>query len=366
MISVPDQVDQGVGETGGANSAMRRLGALRRSLSSFSLGSSGATAGILVMCALYIVYMFIANQPRTLAGFSTIIGEAATVGLAAVGEAIVVLSGGFDLSAGAAIGVVNVIVATRTGFATHTFSLIIIGLGVGIGIGILNGLIVALLRVPPIIATLGTLFIWEGVALLILPQPGGSINTGFVNTLGGSVGSVPIPLILFAIAALVWRVAKFTKPGRHVYMLGGDTESTRANGVNVRRTLLFTYGAAGFFYALAGLYFSAATASGNPDTSSSLLLPIFAAVVLGGILFGGGKGDPAAAIIGALTLTLISDVLYAFGVSSFYTAIFDGAALIVALALGVVSGRLFSLRRIGSRLRGPAGPAGGAETGAVA
>ena len=323
-------------------------------------------AGIVVMCALYIVYMFIDSQPRTLAGFSTIIGESATVGLAAVGEAIVILSGGYDLSAGAAIGVVNVILATQTGFAAGTFWLIVIGLAVGIGVGLLNGVIIAVLRVPPIIATLGTLFIWEGVALLILPQPGGTISTGFANFLSGSLGSIPIPLILFAIAALVWRVVKYMRPGRHVYMLGGDTESTRANGVNIRRTLLFTYGAAGFFYGLAALYFTASTASGNPNTSSSLLLPIFAAVVLGGILFGGGKGDPAAAIAGALTLTLISDVLYAFGVSSFYTAVFDGAALIVALALGVLSGRLFKIRRGSRRAWGPGNPAGESKTGAVA
>ncbi|MDA8218243.1 MAG: ABC transporter permease [Dehalococcoidales bacterium] len=329
----------GTGEEGRSRIA-RRISELWRGSSSFSLGSSGAVPGIAVMVALYMVYMVIDPQPRTLSGFGTILGEAATVGLAGVGEAIVVLSGGYDLSTGAVVGVVNVILATRTGFASHTPALIVIGLGVGIGAGVLNGVAVAALRVPPIIATLGSLFIWQGVALLILAQPGGTVDQGFVNALSGSVGNIPMPLILFAIAAVLWRATKYTRAGRHVYMLGGDEDSTRANGVDVRRAVLFTYGFAGLFYGLAGLFYTAFTTSGDPSTGSSLLLPIFAAVVLGGILFGGGKGDPAAAIIGAVTLTLISDVLYALGVSSFYTGVFDGAALIVALAFSMLSGRL--------------------------
>lgn len=324
---------------------LRRLGIPAWGSSSMSLGSSGAIPGITVMVVLYVVYMIISHQPRNLSGFSTILGEAATVGLAGVGEAIVVLSGGYDLSAGAVVGVVNVTLATRTGTAGGVVPLILIGLAVGVAAGILNGVAVALLRVPPIIATLGSLFIWEGVALLILPQPGGIVAQGFVNDLTNSIGGLPMPLILFVIAALVWRLVKYTRAGRHIYMLGGDTDSTRANGIDVRRSRLFTYGFAGLFYGLAGLFYTATTTSGDPTTGSSLLLPIFAAVVLGGIFFGGGKGDPAAAIIGSMTLTLISDVLYAFGISSFYTGVFDGAALIVALAISVLSARLVIRRR---------------------
>lgn len=337
---------QVTGPEGGKASTASSFGLIWRGSRSFSLGSSGAIPGIVVMVIFYVVYLIISNQPRTLSGFSTILGEAATVGLAGVGEAIVILSGGYDLSAGAVVGVINVILATRTGFASHTILMIVIGLAVAIGAGVLNGVAVAILRVPSIIATLGTLFIWEGVALLVLHQPGGTVSAGFVNALSGSVGSIPVPLILFAVAAVLWRIVKYTPPGRRIYMLGGDPDGTRANGIDIRWALLFTYGAAGFFYGLAGLFYTASTASGDPTTGSSLLLPIFASVVLGGILFGGGKGDPAAAIVGAMTLTLISDVLYAFGVSSFYTGVFDGGALILALAFSVLSGRILLHRRL--------------------
>ncbi len=311
-----------------------------RGRSTASLGRSGAMAVIGVMVVLYAVYMIISKQPTTLSGFGTILGESATIGLAGVGEAVVILSGGYDLSTGAIVGMVNVILATQSGFAGNTVVMVIIGLGVGIGTGLLNGVGVAVLKVPPIIATLGSLFIWEGVSLLILPQPGGAVGQGFVNVFSNSIVSIPIPLILFVVAAAIWRWVKFTKTGRFVYMLGGDTDSAGANGVNVRWVLLFTYAFAGLFYGLAGIFYTAATTSGNPTAGSSLLLPIFAAVVLGGVVFGGGKGDPAAAVIGAITLTLIGDVLYAFGVSSFYTGIFDGAALIVALIVSANSGRL--------------------------
>ena len=331
--------------------AASKLGTPRKGWSSFSLGSSGAIPGLVVLVAFYIVYMVIDRQPRSISGFSIILGEAATIGLAGVGEAIVVLSGGYDLSAGAIVGVVNVILATRVGFASHTPEMIVIGLAVGVVAGVLNGVAVSILRVPPIIATLASLFIWEGVALLVLSQPGGSVDPGFANVLSGSLGIVPMPLILFAAAAATWRLAKYTKVGRHVYMLGGDADSTRANGVGLRGAQLFTYGFAGLFYGAAGLFYTASIASGDPNAGSSLVLPIFAAVVLGGILFGGGKGDPAAAIIGSMMLTVISDVLYAFGVSSFYTGIFEGAALILALALSMVGGRLVFRRPVVNTVR---------------
>lgn len=347
MIKTPNTVADSVSAPEGASSAtLHRHRLMWRTSSPFSLGSSGAIPGIVVLVAFYVVYMIIDHQPRTLAGFSTILAEAATVGLAGVGEAIVVLSGGYDLSAGAVVGMVNVILATQKGFASDTIVMVLIGLAVGVGIGILNGIAVAILRVPPIIATLGALFIWEGVALLVLSQPGGTVGGGFVNALSGSLGSIPIPLILFVIAAALWRITKYTPSGRHIYMLGGDADSTRANGINVTRALLLTYGAAGFFYGFAGLFYTASTASGDPQAGSSLLLPIIASVVLGGILFGGGKGDPAAAIVGAMILTLISDVLYAFGVSSFYTGVFDGGALIVALTFSMLSGRVLLRRRM--------------------
>lgn len=332
-----------------------RLAGLGRALGGregSTLGRSGAVTGLIVMAVLYVIYMIVQVQPRTANGFNTVLNESATVALAGVGEALIVLSGGYDLSAGSVVGLINVLLATRAGAASGTFLMVLIGLGCGIGAGLLNGVIVAYVRVPPIIATLSTLFVWEGVALLILPQPGGTVPSGFTNALSGSAGSISVALILFAVAAVIWRFVKLMPTGRHIYMLGGDPDSARANGININRTLVFTYGFAGFFYGMAGLYYTADTASGDPGSGAPLLLPIFAAVVLGGIIFGGGKGDPAAAIIGSVTLTLISDVLYAFGVSSFYTDIFDGAALIVALAAGVLSGRLFSWR---GRRQGEAG-----------
>lgn len=319
-----------------------------------------ALRAYLVLGVLLLIYAYV--QPPLLASstFTTILDESMVVALAAIGETIVVMAGGFDLSVGAALSVVNVVLATHAwGSTGGQIAMIVVGVAVGIGIGLVNGFLVAVLRIPSIAATLATSFFWGGVALLILSQPGGAIPFDFVNWFTADWGTVPSATATLLFAAAVWLVLKRTRFGRAVYSVGGNRTAAAINGINVRRTLIGAYAVSGFFYGLAGVFLSAESASGDPNIGAPVLLTVFAAVVVGGTPFGGGRGDALGSIAGAFILTMIGNVLFALGVSSFYTNIFNGGVLVVAvLASSLSSDWLAPFRRLAGAGRRRAGLAG--------
>ena len=312
-----------------------------------SHATRGIVAPILVLAVFLIVYTIM--QPKFLSSLliTQFFNGSAVIALAAVGEAIVIIAGGFDLSVGSALSVINVLLAVHMGQSGGSQILwIVLALVVGGGIGLVNGVLIAILRIPSIVATLATSFFWGGVALFILNEPGGSVSMTFTDWFTGTHADVPNALLLLIVAAVVWLAVKRTRLGISIYAIGGDREAAVANGVRVRSSLLGAYTLAGLFYGMAGLFLTAETASGDPNAGAPLMLTIFVAVVLGGVSFGGGRGDASASILGALTLTSIFDVLYAMGVSSFYTSIFTGAVLILALIVNVWGGQWIT------RLRG--------------
>jgi len=298
--------------------------------------SRGVAGPVLVLITFLVIYAIM--QPAFLSSLliTQFLNGSAVIAVAAVGEAVVIIAGGFDLSVGSALSVINVLLAVHMGQSNGSqIFWIVIALVVGGGIGLVNGFLIAILRIPSIVATLATSFFWGGVALLILSQPGGAVSMTFSNWFTGTYAGIPNALPLLIVTALVWLVIKRTKLGISIYALGGDREAAIANGVKSKSTLLGAYALAGVFYGIAGLFLTAETASGDPNAGGSLLLTIFTAVVLGGVSLSGGRGDASAAIVGALILNSIFDVLYVIGISSFYTSIFTGGVLILALITNV-------------------------------
>lgn len=310
------------------------------------LGST--SRAFLVLGVLLAVYAFVQPPLFSSSTFTTILDESMVVALAAVGETIVVMAGGFDLSVGAALSVVNVVLATHPwGSTIGQIGMIPVGVGVGAGIGLVNGFLVAVLRIPSIAATLATSFFWGGVALLILKQPGGAIPFDFVNWFTGDWGSIPSASAVLVFTAAAWLLFKRTRLGRAVYSVGGNPTAAAINGIRVRETKIAAYAIAGLFYGLAGVFLSAESASGDPNIGAPVLLTVFAAVVVGGTPFGGGRGDALGSIAGAFILTMIANVLFALGVSSFYTNIFNGAVLVLAVLASSVTSNVFGpLRRV--------------------
>lgn len=316
------------------------------------LSRTGAVGPGLVLLVLFFIYAAVQPSVLSLSGINTIADEATAVAIAAAGETLVVLAGGFDLSVGSALSLVNVLIAT------HIFpnpgselAMIVLALGVGAGVGAVNGVLVTVLRIPSIVATLAMLFFWGGVALLVLNQPGGSVPYQFVTWFTGNT-VIPNAVILLVVLVLVWLYFKRTRLGRAIYAVGGDPAAAAANGIRVKTTLMAAYILGGLLYGLAGAFLTAQSASGDPNLGTPLLLSVFAAVVIGGTAFGGGKGDLVGSIFGAFILYLIADVLFAVGISSFYTNIMNGTVLLVAVLAGSLTGVWRLLRARARQRRG--------------
>lgn len=283
----------------------------------------------------------------------------ATLALAAVGETIVILSGGFDLSAGAVISLVNVSLAASMDYTDTEASVLawtLFGIGVGALTGAFNGFFIAFVRLQPIVVTLSTMFILEGITLLIMNKPGGFVAPTLGSAYMGDAipGFLPMPLVVLGAVILFWLWLKNTRFGTNLYAVGSNQDAARAVGVRVEWTLFLTYVAAGGFYGLAGVFISAQTGSGDPLIGDPLLLAIFAAVVIGGTRLGGGRGGPVGSIFGAYILMIVVNILLVLDVSAYYSTIAEGIILILAVLGASVSRSSVlarQLRSIGRWLR---------------
>jgi ribose transport system permease protein len=278
----------------------------------------------------------------------------ATLALAAMGQALVILVGGFDLSVGAIVSLVNVVLATEMGTSLGSqIGVGLLGIGIGGAVGAFNGFFIAFLGLQPIVVTLSSMFLIRGVTVLVLASPGGAIPDGFKNFFTGAVipNLLPAPLLVMAAAAICWLLLKGTRFGVTVYAIGSDEDSARSAGIGVRRTKFLTYTVAGLFYGAAGVFISAQTSAGDPLIGAPLLLETFAAAVLGGTVLGGGRGGLIGAIFGAYTLMLMVNILLALNVSAYYSSVAEGLVLILAVLVSslhkgsLVAQSIFRLRR---------------------
>ena len=308
----------------------------------------GGVASFLVLLAVTVI--LVAINPHGLSYFdlSTISASGTTLALAGIGETIVILGGGLDLSPGAVISFVNVVLVTQLGTAdlgvgAYTMVATVIAIGIGAGIGAVNGVLVSYLRLPSIMVTLATMFVVQGASLLILKYPGGSVSSDFANLLVGDVipDVFPTPILIVLLGVAAWLYLKKLRFGIGLYAIGSDVTAARYSGVNVRLTQFLSFTFAGAFFGVAGLFITANSGAGDPLIGASFLLKVFTAVVLGGTLIGGGRGGAVGTVFGALTLTIVVNIFLLSGVRTYFVPIVEGVILLLAvLALG--GGREFA------------------------
>nr|WP_281380156.1 ABC transporter permease [Prosthecomicrobium pneumaticum] len=284
-------------------------------------------------------------EPRALSAytFTSLVNNSAPLAIAAAGETLVVLSRGFDLSVAGVISLTNVFMAVWPLEGPGGALLSLLGCcAIGAVVGAVNGWLVAVLRLQTIAATLGTMIVCQGLALVVLDAPGGTVADWVSYELTDSLfGIVPIAGLVVLAVALVWLVLLRTNTGVGLYAVGADEQAAMLSGVSVRRIRFVAFMGAGILYGVAGFMLSAQTATGNPNAGAPLLMLVFAAVALGGTSLSGGRGGMIGSIVGAGTLMLLQKVLFSGGVSSFYTGIFQGFVLIAAILFGRAVPRLF-------------------------
>jgi len=250
---------------------------------------------------------------------------------AAMSQTIIMLTGGVDLSTGAVVSVGCVLTVTLVGAGPMAMlGGVAAVLAIGAAIGAVTGLLVTILRLPPIIVTLAMSFIWTGVALLILPIPGGSVPDGFSDALAGDL---PTPILMLAILVILWKLWTLTPLGLASAAFGGNPAGAYRSGVNVDRARVAAYAISGALSTLAGLFLAAQAGSGDPTIGAPYTLNSITAAVLGAVAFSGGVGAMRGALAGAMLLTAMVSVMFLIGVSAFYQYVAQGLVILAAVAV---------------------------------
>jgi len=295
----------------------------------------------------------------------TIANSGMSLAMAGLGQTLVVLTGGIDLSIGPMVSLTNSIASEVTDPEAPGGNMplaAVLALLVGAGGGLINGVLVAYGRLQPIIVTLATASVWTGIALFIRPNPGGFIPPGFSEALTGTafqepvalplglVWDRPLPKALFVLLGLLlfWVVFRRTRLATRIYAVGSSEGAAYMSGVDVARAKLMAYTLAGIAAAVAGLFQSAQTATGNALAGNAITLNSIAAVVLGGASLAGGAGSYLGTVAGAYVIALIPSVLFFYDVSPFYQQLFQGSILLVAVSFGALG--VFRIRNRLERL----------------
>ncbi len=305
--------------------------------------------GYLVLAATAVAYLVVYTSRLgrfpTSFDYLSILNTTLPLVFVAIGQSLVVLTGGIDLSVGGIVSVCVAVTASKvTGGAVSSYTWILAVLALGLCCGAVNGLIVAYGRIAPILVTLATLSIFSGLALRVLPVPGGSIPPEVRLVLTNP--ATPTGLIWLGLAVAGWLVLRRTRFGMRVYAVGSDESSARAVGVPAAAVKLKVYALSGLCSALAAVFYVSTTTAGDANAGNPFILTSIASVVVGGVAFSGGRGSALGAMAGAVALTLVIDILFFSGIDPLYQSLFQGLFLVVAVLLGTVGTLLARRRRL--------------------
>jgi ribose transport system permease protein len=295
------------------------------------------TLGYVVLLATYLAYLTayvtrLGHLPTPF-DYLSLLNTSLPLVFVAIGQSLVVLTGGIDLSVGGIVSLgVAVVAATSGASLPATIGWLVAVLMIGTACGAANGLIVAKGRIAPILATLATLSVYSGLALKVLPVPGGSVAPEVRSVLTNP--DVPTGLLWLGVAIGAWWVLRRTRFGMRLFAIGSDEGAARAVGVPAGRVKVAVYALSGLCSGLAAVFYVSTTTSGDPNAGNPYILTSIAAVVVGGIAFSGGRGSALGAIAGAFALTLGVDVLFFAGIDPLYQSLFQGLFLVVAVLLG--------------------------------
>jgi ribose transport system permease protein len=299
----------------------------------------GWTIGVYgLLVALLAIYIAVAPIFESFDLGSIVIGGL-PLAFAAMAQAVIVISGGIDLSLGVIVAVINVIAASLMENASFgTALLIAFGLMlVGVLIGAINGGLIVLTGVPDIVVTLAMSFVWGGVALLIMKTPGGGAPEAYQLLGTGTFVSAWIPagaVVVALVLALVWLPLRWRRPGLAIYAVGSNRERAYLSGVSVGSTRILAYAVGGFFAAMGGLAATATTGIGTPYAGTFITLNSVAAVVLGGVSLVGGKGGLVGPVAAAFCLTLVPAIMVFRGIDPNYGQVIQGTLIVVVVMLG--------------------------------
>ena len=301
----------------------------------------------LVFIAMLIVASILSPAFLSPTNLINVVRQMSVVGLIALGVTGVIVSAGIDLSSGSVVGLSAVVAASLAqlpdyaaayykGLNLPVFAAVLAACAVGALVGLLNGSLVAKTRIPPFIATLGTLTTIRGLAYLYTSGRPVSDLTDDYNFIGqGDFLGIPVPILILVIMAIITHVLySQTKFGKYIYAIGGNEQAARVSGINVSKYKMLMYVYAGLLSGLAGLVVSARIGSGQSGQGVGYELDAIAAAVIGGAsLSAGGIGTVAGTIVGALIIGVLNNILDLTNVSAYWQQIVKGCIIVGAVII---------------------------------
>jgi ribose transport system permease protein len=288
------------------------------------------------LICLFILLSIASPYFLTVGNLSSVVRQTTVITIMAIGMTIVMASGGIDLSVGSMVGLTGVCGTMLISAGSPTVVAVAGAALAGAACGAFNGTATTVLRIPPFIATLGTLGIYRGMTLLItggLPITNLSRDFGVLAT-GNVLGWVPVPLLfLVATALVVHFVLKYTKLGRYSYAIGSNAEAARCSGIRIGPCIVAIYALGGALTGLAGMIEAARLVTGQPTAGEGYELRVIAAVVIGGGSLSGGQGTVLGTILGAFIMGLLSNGCNLLGISPFVQQVIIGSVIILAVTL---------------------------------
>lgn len=283
-----------------------------------------------ILVGLLIVYSALNGGLLSLFQIQSLIAGSVPLMLVGLGEAIVIIAGGIDLSIGYLVSLACVIVATTNAGLGAPLALV-----AGVAAGLVNGLLITRFRLSALVTTLATGSFYLGLALHIRPTPGGSVPAWVSAFAVDNLGPLPIAALVMAfLLAVAWLGLYRLPSGRHLFAVGDNLEGARQSGVKDIRIRMVSYAVAGLLAAVAGIFLAGQTSSGDPNIGTPFTLNAIVVAVLGGTSLLGGVGTIGGVVAAAFVLSTINDIIFLTNASSYLQYIVSGGILVVVLGMG--------------------------------
>ena len=311
----------------------------RRSIPWLAANSGSLIPYFILILIMLVMSLFQSNL--SLKWFNSKMDAGMTLALVSIGQTLVMMIGGTDLSVGGVICFTNCIASVCLSEGSGYIPLLAIGIVlIGVAAGFINGIIIVKLKLQSFIATLATWSIWYGLALCVLSTDGGEPADSFVKAMMQRIGGLSLSTFMIAGLVLAGIVFKSTRLGISILAVGSNEKGAHFGGIDVNRTKIIVYTLSGALAACAGLFRTAQVASGSPTAGNDFILLSCAAAVIGGANIATGSFSFAGAIAGAFIMRLLTDLMVFAGVSSYLTSVFQGLLLILAVGINSLSALL--------------------------
>lgn len=305
--------------------------------------------GLGALFPLAVICVFLCVFTDTFASYNNImqvLRQAAVYAIMGTGMTFVIISGAVDLSQGSLLAFCCVFAGMTINATGNMWLGMLVAVAIGALAGSVNGLVIAYIKIPPFIMTLGTMYIFRGLTLWVTNSTQIAVNHERFKFIGqGFLLGIPFPVYVFiAIGVLAHVILSRTATGRYVYAIGSNAETARLSGVRIERNIIKIYAISGISIGLAAIVYMSRLSAAQPTAGQSYEMEAIAAAVIGGVSMSGGSGSVFGTLIGAVTVAVIRNGLVLLGVQSYFTQIVVGAIIVVAVSIDFIRKRIAASR----------------------